>query len=289
MGANILLTPDERCAIIGKMKSLFVIAPHSFVDLITNSSSEIFICDTKKSVEAVETLLFRLLEMHNEMLDTPNHYSFSEVFGSVSAAEYSFDKEAFDPDLIRLYKSYDTWREYGNKTPRPASYYAAKQAEKALDESHPYHKTKWPSYENRSAAQRQEYDTCWREYRKQNDVIWTEYGAEKLHVVQRLFVNFLELNGFSDKDINLVKKLNKENLTAYLAAKNGEWGNLFYPPDSLPENLRKAEEFFSECLSWGYRVNKGNILVRSNGDNSIPYGLFDLIEQYLHARRYHLG
>jgi hypothetical protein len=43
------------------MKKYFIIPIHSFSDLITNSSTDIFACGTKKSVEAVKTLLTELL------------------------------------------------------------------------------------------------------------------------------------------------------------------------------------------------------------------------------------
>ena len=39
------------------MKNLLVIPVHSFVDLITNSSSELFVCNGNKSVEAVKEIM----------------------------------------------------------------------------------------------------------------------------------------------------------------------------------------------------------------------------------------
>ena len=48
--------------IIKRMNSLLSISSHSFVDLITNSSSELFVCDGRKTVEAVKEILQILLE-----------------------------------------------------------------------------------------------------------------------------------------------------------------------------------------------------------------------------------
>lgn len=52
-----------------------VIPVHSFVDLITNSSSELFVCNTDKSVEAVKETLIELIKAYNakEALQPENH------------------------------------------------------------------------------------------------------------------------------------------------------------------------------------------------------------------------
>jgi hypothetical protein len=42
-----------------------VIPIHSFVDLITNSSSELFVCNGDKSVKAVREALIELAELYN--------------------------------------------------------------------------------------------------------------------------------------------------------------------------------------------------------------------------------
>lgn len=42
-----------------------VIPVHSFVDLITNSSSELFVCNTDKSVEMVKEMLVELAKAYN--------------------------------------------------------------------------------------------------------------------------------------------------------------------------------------------------------------------------------
>ena len=55
------------------MKILSVIPIHSFVDIITNSSSELFICETKKSVDAVKETLVALANLYNQKF---GHQSF---------------------------------------------------------------------------------------------------------------------------------------------------------------------------------------------------------------------
>ncbi len=98
-----------------KMKKFFVINIHSFVDVITNSSSELFVLDAsyKKSIETVREILEVMLKHWNEMAIagifgdhyvTNKRYSFSgntnkkpilnfdDVFGHI----YVYTKEMYD-------------------------------------------------------------------------------------------------------------------------------------------------------------------------------------------------
>lgn len=51
-------------------KVLFVIHPHSIVDVITNSSTELFVGTTDKTIEVVEEILQDLLNVHNKITDS---------------------------------------------------------------------------------------------------------------------------------------------------------------------------------------------------------------------------
>lgn len=53
------------------------------------------------------------------------------------------------------------------------------------------------------------------------------------------------------------------------------------------ENMFKAQEDYG----WGYekRENIGKIIIESRTDNSIPYEMFEWIEEAFCAKRYHLG
>jgi len=51
---------------------------HSFVDVITNSSTELFVCDTEKSAEAVGELLREVLAGYNVSMGTD--FQFDAVF-----------------------------------------------------------------------------------------------------------------------------------------------------------------------------------------------------------------
>lgn len=51
------------------MKNLNIIKKHSFVDLITNSSSELFVCDTNKSLEMVKTIIEKIVINYYDVLE----------------------------------------------------------------------------------------------------------------------------------------------------------------------------------------------------------------------------
>jgi hypothetical protein len=59
------------------MKTL-VINQHSFVDVITNSSTELYVCDKEKSLEAVKEILVNILNSHNKA--TGREDAFEDVF-----------------------------------------------------------------------------------------------------------------------------------------------------------------------------------------------------------------
>ncbi len=59
-------------------KILFIIQPHSIVDVITNSSTELFVIDTDKSIETVKEILQEAINLHNKVEETS--YTFEEIF-----------------------------------------------------------------------------------------------------------------------------------------------------------------------------------------------------------------
>ena len=51
------------------MKTLLIIKTHSFVDVITNSSTELFVCDDEKTLEEVKNLLQEKWKLFRELYD----------------------------------------------------------------------------------------------------------------------------------------------------------------------------------------------------------------------------
>jgi hypothetical protein len=61
--------------------NLFLIQPHSFVDIITNSSSELFIMKTEKTLKFIKEVLQDSLDLYNKTAD--EHRTFNETFGDI--------------------------------------------------------------------------------------------------------------------------------------------------------------------------------------------------------------
>ena len=52
------------------MKTIFVIQPHSFIDVITNSSTELFVCGKEQEIDTVREVLKSWEEVHKNFKDT---------------------------------------------------------------------------------------------------------------------------------------------------------------------------------------------------------------------------
>jgi hypothetical protein len=266
--------------------NLFVINTHSFSSLVTNSSSELFICDTQKSVEMVRELLQKLLKNHNELIGQ-DIYKFDECFGNIEVAQYDFSL----PKMSALYKKwlqYEKYRDYYSEDlGRPASLTLAEEKQKQLDKVHPYYTTKWSDYNKMDDEENKKRAILFQDYLGQQNKIWTQYGSEKLALENEIFLEFLKINDFTETSLKKVRALAEESVANHLKDYKGEYTHIL--GGRPPNNLMNAYINFSEYFSWNMEIKKGQILVYSRGDNSIPYELFDLISNYLNAQRYHLG
>ena len=78
-----------------KNKDIFIIDIHSFIDVITNSSTELFVCDTDKTVTEV-TNLIRLKEK-----EWPNEYGYVFNIEQEDVSEYDDIYSSYDiPNMI---------------------------------------------------------------------------------------------------------------------------------------------------------------------------------------------
>lgn len=101
------------------MKTLFVLRLHSFVDVITNSSSELFVLDTDKSIEAVKSVLGTLIpaEEFNDIRDcvreVKNLEEAKRIYADYMARTYERDHEGnpifkeSDEEILKLIKPGD--------------------------------------------------------------------------------------------------------------------------------------------------------------------------------------
>jgi hypothetical protein len=96
----------------------------------------------------------------------------------------------------------------------------------------------------------------------------------------------------TNKDIEYIKELLQELLDLY---NKGTDEYLLYE-DVFNDPFIYTKEMFLKVdpeykYNYGYEKeeNLGKIIIRGTSDNSIPYGLFDLIEIFFSTDKYHLG
>ena len=248
-----------------------IISPHSFVDLITNSSSELFICDTKKSIDSVKEIVIELVKITNQKLKLKDQhaYDISSVFGTMFYApevfQYTFPYSVERDDYMKL-ESYDSQRnnpvfeeclsksyEWGRKNPAPK-----------------FPKYTYPNYptEEEQIPYKEENKIYLPKRESAMAIIWKPF-CDLHHVAySKCLKRYCELN-----EIEFEDTLPSEHQHVYI--KEGKH--------------KKFIEEFEESISWDYIVKKGDIILRSCNDNSVPYELFEDLEDILNAQRIHLG
>lgn len=242
--------------------NLLKISTHSLVDVITNSSSELFVCNTDKTVRMVKELLKQLLVEYDRGHGGCSR--FGDVFGEIEVAKYT-----------SLPCSELGWD--GNRCATDRTRLNEKEA--AESKRHP------KAFRRDDSLSREEKEVAWREWLKAKDAIWTEYSIKRFKLKVGKFIEFLKLNKIPlEKECQLwadgaVDKWREE--------KAGEYGRWFERTMSVElSELWVDFELYSVC---GIPINKGDILINSKTDNSIPYELFDDIGCLFNAQSYHLG
>lgn len=67
------------------VKQLFLLSIDSIVDIITNSSSDLFVCNTKATLKMLKKMLIDLIKLYNKHTNTEN--KFNNIFGEIWIAE----------------------------------------------------------------------------------------------------------------------------------------------------------------------------------------------------------
>ena len=161
---------------------MIIIKFHSFVDLITNSSSELFVCDTDKSLTAVEEIVEKITANYYDEIEKECPDIWQDIFNEPYIVKKDFDLGQFpDQEIVKL----------------------------ALDYT---------------------------------SEINTRIDWETVLKAQQQILNYFDL-----------------------------------------------DNRFNHFLDYGIKVKEGDILLESASDNSVPYEIWDRIENILNARRYHLG
>jgi hypothetical protein len=261
----------------------FIITSHSFVDLITNSSSELFICNTDQSVQAVKGVLIELCKIHNQKMKLANsqYYvdldkvfwekdhldykdpeyndKYNHIFGSIEVCEYTFDYCREREDYIKLTQGYDNSCD---------EYSSAEQ--------------KMCIWETNNKISQEHTEEEYREHLKKKDeyaqTIYADYYQLCREAFHKLLVVYCEKNNINYDDVSA--NLNESGCFGCIR---------FYIKDKANKEVYKFLNSLNESISWNYTTEKGQILIESATDNSIPYWMFEDIENIFQAQRRHLG
>lgn len=247
-----------------------VISIHSFVDLITNSSSELFICSTEKSIEAVKEIIEELYKDYLLKSEREKEILWGDIFLEPTCATGTHLTSHFSPYLLKTLKAYENGKfNYYQKEPQS-------QAEIALMEDS-NNITKLQEHIEKIVDEAEEgREVSWKESRYLYDV----WDKRKNELEFSLFREFLHINNVSPE------------ITQYIALEDSSHNLNIKIPPKLKKYKTQIINFlkeFNNCQSWGMEVKKGDIILQGASDNSIPYDLFDQIEETLNASRLHLG
>lgn len=212
-----------------------VINAQSFVDVITNSSSELFICNSDKSITLVEDILRDMLDKFNK--ENSCNYGYNDCFGDISIIKNMEDASKIDyfdgmpatyEDALDIKRKDIFCDEFRKNNPelfkalnkKPGGYFEA--TEKAMEYAN-----------NQLLRIKREQKLSELNNDKPNMPYWWKTGI-----------------------------VNKKN-------RNDDWDG--------SHHFDYIEKYFNK------------LLIFSKEDNSIPYELFDDIQDVFSAERLHLG
>jgi hypothetical protein len=239
------------------MKTLLVINPHSFIDVITNSSTELFVCDTDKSIETVKEILAA----------DPNVYGYEEPW-------------VFHLDEYRKWKAEKKEAEIRNK----AYWDLHKKPSKEMDKF-------WNSgYSNIEGwfydiEDEDDLEYLRKHYIEDGDNSGGWWSSDRNPFNERL------RNAENNAAVMTKSTINDENRWRVRQdAKKAEIQKIYDETAALDEK----PDWWINPVKYHYNnqpVNDldGKIMIIGEGDNSIPFDHFDWIENIFNATRHHLG
>ena len=239
-------------------KQICAIKLHSAVDLITNSSTELFVCDTDKEIQIVKEILQRILDGYN-MMEQKSYTMdvFKEPF-RVNLEEYRKWKKEDDVKRKKCEKS-KNWKDYYNDRSPYATIAGWFIDDEDVEEIKKIRKDIIRNgYEERGFG----------------------YGYNRVNDYEERFEKVCtSINDWKEKSELIRKEVDKIYKEIEKGIKNGEhkphWWDAPWKYSSYNFGLVKNLD--------------GCIILLGAGDNSIPYDIWDAINRQLNGSNYHLG
>lgn len=256
-------------------KSLFIVPIHSFVDLITNSSSELFVCETKQKIAAFKKTITKLAELHNaanalRTSDTDYYYGdldieglFREHFRNPRIQPYTFRLDLY-PKCAE-YRSICDWR---------------------VDNVHPIRVTADDEMREWSRANpRPNYD--WSDISDSDRKSYNDYVKKETEARMRIFSKWTDLQNTTETEMyRWAFRYNGLDWNTGEVSKDNwcRWRRHF--------KIDKHEQFVEDirqATTYDFGFNAGDIWLQTSSDNTVPYGFFDDIQRIFRCKRVHLG
>lgn len=263
-----------------------IINIHSLIDFISNSSSELFICSINKTLETIKDILTDLAKKR----DIPHDVLFGTMIKEPSICQYDFDLDLYPNRAeYRQFTSFnwdnksqleqetgEKWQEWeaNNKIDYPKSpyKYGTDDYKKYQDE---WYKTVYLKFLNSK-----KYKTYQEKKNKAYREIHADLDKKRNEIQEEMLKWFFELNKIPYTPITC-----PENL---YSLKDPVWEK-WQEEDNNNIQFNNARNEFEQAASYDYKLKKGNILIESQGDNTIPWKLMDDINAVLGGQRIHIG
>jgi hypothetical protein len=227
------------------MKQLTVLNLHSFVDLITNSSSELFVCDTEKSIKMVKEVVEKIINNYYDELGVPCPNIWEDIFCEPYIEKIDFDIRNYpNQEDLRMVQDWDYFRA------------DERQCKCDADDKYPmpdkFINLKYNELQNH--VDYEEYKAWSHEHNKYRcDLLRERVWNKRSEAVGRILDYF--------------KVANKDR------------------------QIEDQPDFcgYQTYLDYGITTKRGNIILCSASDNTVPYDCWDRINIILNGRNYHLG
>lgn len=255
--------------------SLLILPIHSFVDLITNSSSELFVCETKQKLAAFRKTITRLAELHNEanaLRDESSEFGWGDLDVANLFREH-FRNPRIQPYTFRLdlypkcaeYRSICDWR---------------------VDNVHPIRVTAEDEMREWSRANpRPNYD--WSDISDSDRKSYNDYVKKETEARMRIFSKWTDLQNTTETE--MYRWAFKQNGLDWDSGTPTSNNWRLWERDFDDDSLEEFKNDIGLATTYGFGFNKGDIMLRTASDNSVPCGFFDDIRRIFRCNRVHLG
>jgi hypothetical protein len=257
-----------------------VISSHSFVDLITNSSSELFVCNTEKSVKAVKKIIEELAKLYNKKMKLAEKdvrginkdTLWTDVFSEPTIAMGEFDLSKFN--RFKEWQVLFNRGNYYNQSEHPVK----RDADEDMQDWE--RKNPAPTYTNNETN----YQNWLQENRKAADKIYFQYNNIVLDIYKEMYAWVAEVNSIDFSRLGP------------LVVNSGRYSDVYFDKmrgkDYQKMEKNKTAMFVKEieaAILYDYSFKKGDIFLSSASDNTIPYDFWPDIENIFNCQRRHIG